>query len=477
MGEATRLLKNAHRHFSIFISHSSANNYEAQCYEKVLQDGGFSVFQHGDEPRPGDPIGSVVREKISKCHFFILVISEHSLNSPWVQRELGLALSLQREHHNYRPIIIPLYAKEASWRRTGERPKQFPMRDFDTGKTLGQFDLTVRGWDKYYSPIADSDENLISFLKPNYVVSRLDFDDAATFDDAGVFELYKELFPPTERDDEQDIARWVLTGDIGQKRSFAISEGNEISYTLDSRYFILNLAGRAIGLGFFTYDYANDLIYGNYIGVQECWRGGDIARAFFSEIMKILEALFPRNQGMVFEVEKFGRQRVEQIIADLEKSGADHIKDLRDLNEVRRFLRVTWYQSLNCFFFFDKAAKEPLLSRSPCIDPSAPFEEWSKGEEVYWIMWYRPMNSSVSFSNARELWTKAIKSIYIEILAKSLCESFPECAQQYWDYANAIIDKTLKDTGLREVCFSKFLDRHSSPLLARWMALGIDVPI
>jgi hypothetical protein len=92
-------------------------------------------------------------------------------------------------------------------------------------------------------------------------------------------------------------------------------------------------------------------------------------------------------------------------------------------------------------------------------------------------MWYRPMSSSVSFPDAGELWTKAIKSIYIEILAKSLCESFPECAQQYWDYANAIIDKALQDTGLREVCFSKFLDRHSSPLLARWMALGIDVPI
>jgi hypothetical protein len=250
-------------------------------------------------------------------------------------------LSLKKERHNYRPIIIPLYAKEASWRLTGERPKQFPMRDFDTGKTLGRFDLTVRGWDKYSSPVADSDENLISFLKPNFVVSRLDFDDVATFYDAGVFELYKELFPPTERDDEQDIVRWVLTGDIGQKRSFVISEGNEISYTLDSRYFILKLAGRAIGLGFFTYDYANDLIYGNYIGVQECWRGGDIARAFFSEIMKILEALFPRHQGMVFEVERFSQQRVEQIIADLEKSGVDHIKDPHDLNEVRRFLRVT----------------------------------------------------------------------------------------------------------------------------------------
>ncbi|WFU70027.1 toll/interleukin-1 receptor domain-containing protein [Bradyrhizobium sp. CB2312] len=472
-------MKSVHRHISAFISHSAANNDEAQRYGKVLKDGGFSVFQYGDGLRPGDPIGSVLREKISKCHFFMLVISEHSLNSQWVQRELGLALSLQKERHNYRPIIIPIYAKEATWRRTGERPKQFPVLDFESGKMVGQFDLTVRGWDKYSSPSADSDKNLISFLKPNFIVSRSDFDSSAAFFDTGVFKLYKDLFPPVERDDEQDIMRWVLTGDVGQKRTFVISEGNEISYTLDSRYFILKLAGSAIGLGFFTYDYAHDLIYGNYIGVQECWRGGDIARAFFLEIMKFLEELFPQYQGMVFEVEKFDHRRVEQIIAGLEKSRPrpDHIKDPKDLNEIRRFLRVTWYHSLNCFFFFDQLAKEPLLCRSPCIDPSLSREEWSREEEDYWIMWYRPMHSRVNFSNAKELWSKAVKSIYIEILAKSLCDSSPQCAQQYWDYVNAITHKTLKDVELNDVCFSKFLDRHSSPLLARWMALEIDVPI
>ncbi|WP_316235370.1 MULTISPECIES: toll/interleukin-1 receptor domain-containing protein [unclassified Bradyrhizobium] len=477
MGEITRPLKGVHKHISTFISHSAVNNDEAQRYQKVLQDGGFSVFQYGDSLLPGHPIANVLREKISKCHFFMLVISEHSLNSPWVQRELGLALALQNERRSYRPIIIPLYAEKAAWRKTQSRPTLFPVRDFETGEPGKPFSLNVRGWDKYCSPMPDSDENLLSFLRPGFVVSRLDFDDTATFDDTHVFDLYEELFPPTERDDPSDIMQWVLTGDIGQRRSFVISKRTEISYTLDSRYFILQLAGRAIGLGFFTYDYTNDLIYGNYIGVQECWRGGDIARAFFSEIMTILEGLFPQYQGMVFEVEKFSQQRVEQIISDLEKSGVKHIKHPDDVNEIRRFLRVTWYHSLSCFFFFDEAANEPLLCRSPCLDPSSPREEWSKGEEDYWVMWYRPMNSRIEFSNAKELWTKAVKSIYIEILSKSLCETTPRYAQQYWDYTNAIIDKTLKDTEPCKVCFSKFLDRHSSPLLKRWMALGIDVAI
>jgi hypothetical protein len=156
-------------------------------------------------------------------------------------------------------------------------------------------------------------------MKPNVLVTRLDLNEVATFDDTGVFDLYEDVFPPIERDDREDIVRWVLRTDLGQKRRFVLSGKTELSYTLDSRYFILCLADRAIGLGFFTYDHSNKLIYGNYIAVQESWRSGDMARAFFDEIMKVLEELFPKYQGMVFEVERFQKDKIERIISELEK--------------------------------------------------------------------------------------------------------------------------------------------------------------
>jgi hypothetical protein len=204
-----RFVKSAQKHISTFISHSSENNDEAQYYESILRDAGFSVFQYSHGLHFGDHIQSVVGEKIRKCHFFILIVSDYSLISPWVQRELGLAVSLQRQHRNYRPIVIPLFAKDAIWRKTGQRPGSFPTRDFETGEERGPFSLDIRGLDKYASPKADADDILISFMKPGLVVTRQDFDDEATFHDTGVFDLYEDLFPPIERDDREDIVRWV----------------------------------------------------------------------------------------------------------------------------------------------------------------------------------------------------------------------------------------------------------------------------
>jgi TIR domain len=143
-----RFIKSVQKHISTFISHSSENNDEAQYYEALLRNAGFSVFQYSQGLPYSGHIQSVVGEKIRNCHFFILVVSDYSLISQWVQRELGLAVSLQRQNRNYRPIVIPLFAKDASWRKTGLRPRSFPTRDFDTGGRRERFNLDVRGLDK-----------------------------------------------------------------------------------------------------------------------------------------------------------------------------------------------------------------------------------------------------------------------------------------------------------------------------------------
>jgi hypothetical protein len=89
-------------------------------------------------------------------------------------------------------------------------------------------------------------------MRPRLLVTRVDFQDEATFHETEVFHLYEDLFPPVERDDREDIVQWVLRSDVGKNRSVMLPDETVLSYTLDSRYFILSLAERAIGLAFFT---------------------------------------------------------------------------------------------------------------------------------------------------------------------------------------------------------------------------------
>jgi len=301
-GESMRYVTRAQKHISSFISHSSEDNEEARHYESVLSSAGFTAFQYGHGLPAGDAIRGVVRDQINKCHFFLLIVSDYSLHSHWVQKELGLALAQRKQNHEYRPIIIPLYAKSASWRASGQRPKTLPTRDFETGEERELFDLDVRGLDRHANPDIDSDELLVSQMRPHILVSRRDFDDESTFTQTDPFKLYKLSFPVIERDDTSDIIEWVLRSDIGQRRKFRLADGTDLSYRLDSRYFILSLWDRAIGLAFFTYDYKSRLIDANYMAIQEAWRGGDIASAFVDEAINVLAELFPKNKGVVFEV-------------------------------------------------------------------------------------------------------------------------------------------------------------------------------
>jgi hypothetical protein len=310
-------------------------------------------------------------------------------------------------------------------------------------------------------------------MRPRILVSRRDFDNDTELEDTQALQLYEAMFPEVERDDIEDIKNWVLRSDIGQERKFRINDGTELAYKLDSRYFVLSVARRAIGFGFFTYDYASNLIYGNYIAVQESWRDGDIASYFLDEITKILDELFPANQGTVFEVEKCDKARIEAIIAYVGQHGNFESDD--DRHEIQKFLRITWYQRRDCRFFIDNDTREPLICTSPCLDPTE--SNWEDLEEDYWMMWRPKPNSLSDFYNAGALWTRTVNCIYVEILMKSLAESYPECGAKYRNYVTGVVDRTLAATGPKNITLGGFLHRSKSDLLKKWLALQIPLSI
>lgn len=304
------------------------------------------------------------------------------------------------------------------------------------------------------------------------VVTRLDVLDEASFRGTGVLDLYEELFPASERDGSDDLVCWVLSDDVGERREFAV-DGRAISYRLDSRCFILRAAGRAIGLGFFTYDHASRLIFCNHLGVDRAWRGGGLARAFHREMVAMLDELFPRNIGVVLEVEPFDRDRLEAVIADLERSGRRQLA-AREQAAIRKLLRVRWYEKLDYAVFRDARTGRPLRCRSPCLDPSLPRTAWAGAEEDYWLMWHPRPGAPAAAMCAGELWRTAVEAVYLEILAKSLVDEDPDARCDYWRYATAMVAQTLQQIATADVELGHPGD---SSLLARWRSLAIDLPI
>ncbi|WP_456731223.1 hypothetical protein [Bradyrhizobium sp. USDA 3364] len=307
------------------------------------------------------------------------------------------------------------------------------------------------------------------------VVTRHDVLDEAAFRSTGVLDLYEELFPASERDSPDDIVRWLLSDDVGEIRQFSVG-GRQMSYRLDSRCFILRAAGRAIGLGFFTYDHASDLIYCNYVGVAKAWRGGGLARAFYREMVAMLDALFPRNIGVVLEVEPYDRDRLGAIIDDLGRTGRQQL-GADEQAEIRRLLRVGWYDKLGYSVFSDTRTMRPIACRSPCLDSSLPSSDWAAGEESYWLMWKARAGARLVEMRVGELWQEAVRAIYIEILAKSLVDDDPHGRRDYWDYATALVAQMLQQSAAADVRLARCLGEDASELLTRWRRLAIDLPI
>ncbi len=91
----------------IFISHS---NLDKQVFVRRFADHprklGHSVWYDEWSIRPGESLALRIQQGISECDFFVIVISENSINSRWVQREVNDALVSEIERG--RTIVIPI---------------------------------------------------------------------------------------------------------------------------------------------------------------------------------------------------------------------------------------------------------------------------------------------------------------------------------------------------------------------------------
>ncbi len=83
----------------VFISYSwkdqdKATRIEAALKEDPILAGKISVWRDQNDAKPGDRIAAKILEGLSNTDYFVLLVSENSNASPWVQREISTAVDL-----------------------------------------------------------------------------------------------------------------------------------------------------------------------------------------------------------------------------------------------------------------------------------------------------------------------------------------------------------------------------------------------
>lgn len=91
---------------SLFLSHSRQDKFFARKLAEILESRGVKVWIDEAELKVGDSLLQRISEGMGKTDFFGIVLSHNSVSSPWVQKELQMAMN--EEIHGKKIRVLPI---------------------------------------------------------------------------------------------------------------------------------------------------------------------------------------------------------------------------------------------------------------------------------------------------------------------------------------------------------------------------------
>lgn len=135
---------------NLFISHSSSNVKDATRIAEELNRLGHEVWLDEWKIKVGDSIVQKINKGLEECNFIVLLLSEHSISSKWVEKEWSSAY--KDEIESGKVVLLPALLEDCTIPAI-IRDKKYA--DFRESFTYGMIQLT-----SVLSPILDVDKKI-----------------------------------------------------------------------------------------------------------------------------------------------------------------------------------------------------------------------------------------------------------------------------------------------------------------------------
>jgi len=96
----------------VFLSHSTADREHVALVRHQIEALGVEVYLAEHDPKPGTSVAQKVDEALKRCHVVVVLITTASINSAYVQQEVGLARA-------YGKPIVPIVERSVDKSRLG----------------------------------------------------------------------------------------------------------------------------------------------------------------------------------------------------------------------------------------------------------------------------------------------------------------------------------------------------------------------